>query len=328
MPKVSIITPLFNRQDLVSETWESIKNQTYTDWEWIVVDDGSNDGGAEYIREIATKENRVKLFYRRDGKKGPSRCRNIGVEKSTGYYLVFLDADDLLADFCLEERISFMEKKVNLDFSIFKQILFKRVPGDLLKIFNLYADDRNEYLNLFLRNENPWQTMAPIWKKNSFLKLDGFNEELIIMEDPELHTRALINKLNFEVVKDSRVDCFYRQNSYNKEKEEYFYELSIKGRIYFIKRITNLIKCSGRSDTKELLKILYYSLIKLLKFFLLGRLKEYEHEYYDIIRWSRDYKIISKWNYLKIRFIGCFFLNDSFFVKAFKLKGILYRFLN
>ncbi|MDF1547660.1 MAG: glycosyltransferase [Bacteroidales bacterium] len=327
MRKVSIITPLFNRIDFIKEAWSSIKGQTYSNWEWIVVDDGSTDGGDEYIKQTGALDVRVHIFYRTDGAKGPSRCRNIGVEKSSGEYLIFLDADDLLANFCIEKRINYIDNQGQLDFAVFKQELFKNEVGDLSEIFNKYGENQDDYLSMFLRNENPWQTMAPIWKKESFLKLGGFNEELIIMEDPELHTRALLNELNFEVIKESKPDCFYRQNSFNKEKEEYFYELSIKGRIYFIQTIFELFKKKNLNKSKytNYLKNIRKAYINLLKGFLIARIKDFQELFFDtLIRFKKE-KIITSRDYFLIYLLGKAWLSENIVVKKLRIRGILIK---
>src|SRR4051812_10244156 len=81
---VSIITPSYNRANLVTETAESILAQTYPHWEWMIVDDGSTDNSWEVLQELSRKDSRIKIFQRDRGPKGVCVCRNIAVEKSTG----------------------------------------------------------------------------------------------------------------------------------------------------------------------------------------------------------------------------------------------------
>lgn len=325
--KVSIIIPNYNRANFIGETLNSVLNQTYPNWEAIIVDDGSTDKSLEIINTFVNQDSRFKIFSRERLPKGPSTCRNIGVEKSKGEYLIFLDSDDLLADFCLEQRIKFMNDNPELDFAVFNLELFNKQPGDLAQIFNKIPKKGDSYLEMFLRNDLPWACPNPIWKKSSFQILGGFNEDLIIMEDPELHTRALLEDLKYKVIIDSSADCYYRQSDYSKEKMEYFYDLSIKGRICYIKIITNTIIISNSNNKRELLKKLRYSVVKLIKTFMLGRIKNYKLEYYDILHYSKVKKIINYFHYLKLLILGYFFLNDNTFVKTFKLKGFLYKIL-
>ena len=101
---VSIIIPSFNSETYISETIDSILNQTYPYWEAIVVDDGSSDETCSIVKRYSQNDKRIQLFLRVSTAKGASVCRNIGIEKAIGKYIIFLDSDDLLAPFCLKER--------------------------------------------------------------------------------------------------------------------------------------------------------------------------------------------------------------------------------
>ena len=108
-PKVSIITPAFKCKKTINETYESIKNQTFSSWEWLVIEDCSNDGTYELIEEMVKDDERVVLL-KTEKNSGASVARNIGIEHSKGRYIAFLDADDLFKEDKLEKQIAFMEK--------------------------------------------------------------------------------------------------------------------------------------------------------------------------------------------------------------------------
>ena len=95
-PLVSVIIPLFNREDIVIETIQSVASQSYDVLEIIVVDDCSDDRGPERVREFADKDDRVSLLAGGAGHCGAPVCRNTGYEQSTGEFVIFLDSDDLL----------------------------------------------------------------------------------------------------------------------------------------------------------------------------------------------------------------------------------------
>lgn len=86
----SIIIPLYNKKSLVKKTINSVLSQTYQDFEIIVVDDGSKDNSAEYVKEYT--DVRIKYYYKDNG--GVSSARNYGIEKAQGEWIVLLDADD------------------------------------------------------------------------------------------------------------------------------------------------------------------------------------------------------------------------------------------
>jgi glycosyltransferase involved in cell wall biosynthesis len=91
---VSIITPTFNAEKFIAETIKSVQNQTYTHWELIIIDDCSTDNTIHLIEKICQKENRITLI-KNNKNLGPAKSRNIGIQKSCGKYLTFIDADDL-----------------------------------------------------------------------------------------------------------------------------------------------------------------------------------------------------------------------------------------
>jgi len=92
MSKVSVVVPVYNAQEYLRRCVDSILNQTYTDLEIILVDDGSTDQSAEICKEYAVKDSRVRYLFQENA--GPDYARKKGVQVSTGEYLTFADADD------------------------------------------------------------------------------------------------------------------------------------------------------------------------------------------------------------------------------------------
>ncbi|MDO5760752.1 MAG: glycosyltransferase family 2 protein, partial [Bacteroidota bacterium] len=115
---ITVVVPVFNNQNTIEETIESVLNQTNSNWEVICVDDGSTDNSVSIIKEYCKKDDRISLIIRDIAPKGGSHCRNIGAFNAKGKYVMFLDADDLLAPFCLEKRLSSI-KDTNADFVVF-----------------------------------------------------------------------------------------------------------------------------------------------------------------------------------------------------------------
>lgn len=89
---ITIIIPLYNAARFIEETLHSVQAQTYTDWECIIVDDGSTDGGASVVQRIAREDARIHYVYQTNA--GPSAARNHGLRLAKGDYIQFLDADD------------------------------------------------------------------------------------------------------------------------------------------------------------------------------------------------------------------------------------------
>lgn len=102
---VSIITPCYNSEKYIKETFLSIKAQTYTNWEWIIVDDCSVDKSVELIKSF--EDSRIKLFTQSDNQ-GAAHARNLALNNAKGRFITFIDSDDLwLPDF-LETTVNYL----------------------------------------------------------------------------------------------------------------------------------------------------------------------------------------------------------------------------
>lgn len=213
-PLVSIIIPNFNGEQYLPFALDSVLDQTYAKWECIVVDDGSMDGSLTMLKKYAKNDGRFKWTSRSiDRVKGPSTCRNIGIELAKGYYLLFLDADDCLAEFCLEQRVKAFEQKPDADFWVFSMRYFSEARPKFGKMVNRDQPgfDKAAYLKGFLSYDLPWHLTCLLWKATFLKQLQGFDEAFLRMEDPDLHTRALmVDGLRFYRAFNLPADCIYR----------------------------------------------------------------------------------------------------------------------
>ncbi|EDT78822.1 glycosyltransferase [Clostridium perfringens] len=112
---VSIITPVYNAERFLKETLDSVRNQSYQNWEMILVDDCSKDSSEKIIKEYISLDNRIK-YIKLETNSGAAVSRNIAIKKSKGRYIAFLDSDDIWKENKLRKQISFM-KKNNIGFS-------------------------------------------------------------------------------------------------------------------------------------------------------------------------------------------------------------------
>lgn len=107
---VSIIIPSYNSAKFIVETIDSVVNQTYRNWEMLIVDDCSSDDSVHIIKEYCNKDSRIKLYKTEKPSGSPALPRNIGIENAQGEYIAFLDSDDVWLSDKLEKQIAFMEK--------------------------------------------------------------------------------------------------------------------------------------------------------------------------------------------------------------------------
>ena len=215
MQKVSIIIPTFNSSKYLKATLDSVLSQTYTNWECILVDDGSIDLTETISINYQEKDNRFQLYKRpEDLPKGPSSARNYGVTKANGEYLIFLDADDLLATSCLENRVAQFKQNQNCDFLVFQMERFQDEPDFSIK--EIVAEhNKNHVLESFIQLHGQWPITAPIYKTD-FLKTIGFNSVLVVFEDLEVAIKAIVQATDFKIY--NTIDCYYRNDANYKEK--------------------------------------------------------------------------------------------------------------
>lgn len=107
---ISIITPMYNGEATIAQTIESVLNQTYPQWEMIIVDDCSTDNSAELVHSYEKKDNRIR-YYRLETNSGVAAARNKAVEMARGRYLAFLDCDDLWYETKLEKQLNYMKEQ-------------------------------------------------------------------------------------------------------------------------------------------------------------------------------------------------------------------------
>jgi len=184
-PKVSVIIPTYNRRELVQEAIDSVLAQTYTDYEIIVVDDGSTDGTREALQE--RYGDRIRYVWQEN--QGESAARNRGIEMARGEYIAFLDSDDVW----LPEKLS---KQVNLlDYSPEVGLVCcyehkvnesgKPLPG-------LEKDCQNiTFQNLCLRNL-VGSTSTVVIRKQILTQVGEFDDSIRYGEDWDLWLRVVL----------------------------------------------------------------------------------------------------------------------------------------
>lgn len=108
---ISVIIPLYNKEKIVEKTIRSVLQQTYTNFELIIIDDGSTDNSPTIVKCI--KDDRIKLLEQKNG--GPSKARNTGIKTAKAHWIVFLDADDELTPNALQDFIRLSEENSDAD---------------------------------------------------------------------------------------------------------------------------------------------------------------------------------------------------------------------
>jgi glycosyltransferase involved in cell wall biosynthesis len=175
-PQITCVIPTFNRAKLLEQAVKSVIEQTFSNWELIIVDNGSSDETAEVVDKYVKNDNRI--FYYKFNKKGPAATRNFGVSKAKGKYIVFQDDDDISLPHRFESQLKAM-KISGKEFVVSGYEVRTRANNKLI------VRRINELKGNGAGFPSRW-----IITKRLFDKCNGFDEELLTMEDPEFSYRV------------------------------------------------------------------------------------------------------------------------------------------
>jgi glycosyltransferase involved in cell wall biosynthesis len=258
-PLVSIIIPTYNRAHLIGETLDSIMAQTYTNWECIVVDDGSTDNTEKLILKYVEKD--VRFQYHmcpKDRLQGGNAARNYGFEISRGDYVNWFDSDDLMDSQKIEFNMYHFFINKNIDFCISNALTFETNLNDFKE---LYFDNEKKLFESFILRENSVQTGVPLFKK-SFLKINKyiFNESTFRGQDLEFLSSIFFNyQKEYGFNKKSLVKI--RTTKENGITINYFKGDPIKIKSYFIVLRNILIKINNVEVYNKFLKFFIRELL-------------------------------------------------------------------
>lgn len=199
-PLISVIIPCYNYGHLLQECVQSVMTQTYTQWECIIVDDGSVDNSAEVARSIEQSDPRVRFIQQTNS--GPAVARNLGVSHAKGEFIQFLDADDLLQPEKFEHQLSLFKIHPETDI-VYGSVRYFATdqPAKLYEDIALNSSPtwmkdysgKGEEMIIPLLKGNIMVIQAPLVRKKLFEKFGSMRPELFYNEDWELWARFALN---------------------------------------------------------------------------------------------------------------------------------------
>lgn len=202
----SVIIPVFNREDLIRKTLDSVFNQSFNNYEIIVIDDGSTDNTYKILELYGDK-----LTVLTQQNQGPGKARNIGIENSQGKYIAFLDSDDLWFPWTLEVYNQVIQNTNYPAFLSGISILFNN-EDDIKNVEK--QNTKYRYYNDFYSSSkeiNSFLTSSVVIHRDILQKVNGFTIQWINSEDNDLWLRLGIEK-GFVFI-DSPSVLAYRQHS-------------------------------------------------------------------------------------------------------------------
>jgi glycosyltransferase involved in cell wall biosynthesis len=226
----SIVIPTYNRADLIGETIKSVINQTFKNWECIIVDDGSLDNTKEVVSKISLVDNRVKYIHQSNAER--SAARNKGIKNAIGKYICFLDSDD----YFLENHLLEMKKKIEV--SSDKIALFFSNY-----IYSYNGIKENIVIPKLTKNTQHYLVYNPIIPArvcihNSILKEFQFDEDIVIVEDFLLWLKISYKYPLFHLELDTIIYNIHEDNSVNIKNNAAIKRLN--GLKVFFKRYPNI----------------------------------------------------------------------------------------
>jgi glycosyltransferase involved in cell wall biosynthesis len=194
-PLVSIIVPCFKQSHLLDETLQSVINQSFTDWECIIINDGSPDDTEQVAKKWCKKDNRFRYIWKENA--GLPAARNTGVKESIGEYILALDSDDILHEEYLIKTVAILKQKNTLGIVSCYRYFFN---GKKENIIYEHKPSGSTYRNLMFEN-----ILMPssLYRKECWEQVGGYDETMTDgFEDWEFWVSITKRGWNFEIIDD------------------------------------------------------------------------------------------------------------------------------
>ena len=212
--KISIITPAYNPGPLILETFRSLKNQTYQNFEWIIVNDCSNDENEYLFNKIKNEANFHVIIITNKINYKQARSKNIGLKHANGKFIKFLDADDLIDINHLENQYNLLKKYGHKNHAVFSPTINFWEKKDK-RIEKLNSSYRNVGMNSF--DQIKYFLVFPFFShcgclflKQDIVDVNGFDEYLTTDEDGDFILRLMFKGIIF--ICQDKSYYFYRQH--------------------------------------------------------------------------------------------------------------------
>ncbi|WP_438968729.1 glycosyltransferase family 2 protein [Nonlabens sp.] len=292
---ISIIIPCYNREDLILETLNSVVQQSYQNWECIIVDDGSTDASVDVVKAISKFESRIKIYSRpQHWTKGAASCRNFGIQHSSGELICFLDSDDLFDKNHLEIHINFLNHNSNYQMSVSNARVF---DGNSL-VTSVYRSNivpvSNKPYEDMVCHFMAWPICAVMWRRHLLIE-KPFKDYLWSSEDWVLHLEHILAGAKFKIL--NQPTSYVRKHLVQTRTQisSIKYQSTVNSRLFIYNKLKELNKLTNDCE-----------------FMLIG----------DLIRPLRE---ISRYRFYKQALqssLKLIFMNMSFFYKIQVLKVV------
>ncbi len=267
MPQISVIVPVYNVEKYLHRCIDSILAQTFTDFELLLIDDGSKDNSGVICDEYAARDSRVRVFHKENG--GVSSARNLGLDNAQCEWITFVDSDDWVKKTYLSNLISHVAQENDLIFS-YAEIHYLNGSVKIEKYPTAIVSD--DITSLFLNNDLNWHTSPwsklfkfSLCKDLRFVENMHIGEDLVFLYSYLLKCRSIFvsNDTDYIYNHENPGTLTKRLNSVESELLSYKKVIAIVDKLIKHKKITNTDALSKitwikASYTRRVLSSLYY----------------------------------------------------------------------
>lgn len=217
IPKVSVIIPVYNAERYCSDTISSVLNQTYKNFEIIIVDDGSTDNSLKIIEDFANHESRIKVIHTENY--GVSHARNVGLSYASGEWIHFIDSDDYIEPNMMQEMYNIISKHNDVDVVIsgVNKIFESESKREIQKFNNMSLNNRKEIgdylLSInFMHRDMLLNYLWNRWIKRSIISSNNifFDESLSLGEDFVFNCEVIKRSLCIMLLEDAYYHYYIR----------------------------------------------------------------------------------------------------------------------
>ncbi|MBI9073494.1 MAG: glycosyltransferase [Melioribacteraceae bacterium] len=310
LPDISVIMPVYNSELYLKEAIDSILNQTFQNFEFIIVDDGSEDNSKKIIKSY--KDDRIRFFEREH--LGIVNQLNFGIKKARGKYIARMDSDDLSLSNRLEKQFEYLQKFPNV-----------KLVGTDIKIIN--EDSKEIYIRNYPKTAAEIEYQMPIYsafchpaimiEKKTIISFNGYDEKLESAEDHILFLQMLENSIEMRNLSMTLLKYRIHMKSVTSKFNNVQNDLSYSyGKKYLEKKLNNATTDKEKLSLLVRLGLLEYYRgempiarkhflnaisIKPIKIFTLHRYLFLSLFGTRMVKYLREKKILSKFNYLIVK---------------------------
>lgn len=204
---VSVIVPVYNAENYIARCIESVRSQTHTNWELILVNDGSVDDSPKIIDEFGKKDKRIRIFNQTN--RGAAAARNVGLDNATGDFIFFLDADDYLPTDALEYLIT---EQIKNDSDIVIGDFEYRIDGETFAYSHTNIHNTQQFIHDFLASS--WVVIC-----GSLIKTTLFKDCQIRFPEGVVYSEDFSAILKILLASSSISNCHKICYHYNRDNE-------------------------------------------------------------------------------------------------------------